>query len=101
MPRFYFHLYDDIQTLDEEGRAYPAFEAALTAAFVAARALAAEQVAREGRVVASHRIDLADERQRVLDSVYFGDAVVLVGETPPRRQASRLAPHAQSPYALR
>lgn len=78
MPRYFFHLYDDTETFDEEGRTFTNFEAALAAGFITVRALAADQVSREGRVMASHRIDIADERRRVLDSIYFGEAVALV-----------------------
>jgi hypothetical protein len=76
MPRFYFHIYDDADVLDEEGLELPDVAAALYEATRSARALASTDVL-EGRLRLHHRIDVADESGRVLDTVRFGDAVTV------------------------
>ena len=44
MPRFFFHLYDDIVSLDPEGKEFPTLEAARQHAIKAARELACSEV---------------------------------------------------------
>jgi hypothetical protein len=78
MPRFFFHLYDDIETLDFEGCELPDIETAIARAMAEVRHLVAHSLQRNGLVVLSHRIDIADQRGRVLDTVRFDDAVELV-----------------------
>lgn len=75
MPRFYFHLHNDIEAVDSEGREYSDLEAAIAAARHQARQLAGETVKEKGRIVLSHRIDIEDERGSVLATVAFGDVV--------------------------
>jgi uncharacterized RmlC-like cupin family protein len=74
MPRYFFSLFDDIDTLDDEGLEIPDREAAETAGLTYARAIAAEQVGR-GRLTLSHRIEVADATGAVLKTIRFGDAV--------------------------
>ena len=75
MPRFYFHLYDNLDVLDDEGIELPDLEAARSHAVRCARVTFAETVKDEGRVVLHHRIDIADEEGAVFEAVRFGDAV--------------------------
>ena len=75
MPRFYFHLYDNLDVLDDEGIELPDLEAARAHAVRCARVTFAETAKDEGRVVLHHRIDIADEERAVLETVPFGDAV--------------------------
>lgn len=82
MPRFYFHLHDDFASLDEEGQEFDDLDAALRSALLAAHLMAADQNAREGCLVLSHRLDIADEQQRVVRSIRFGDAVELRTSRP-------------------
>ena len=74
MPRYFFHVYDDIIAHDEEGSQLPNEAAARLQALKGARELAAEQVKR-GYLVRSHWIDVADEEGEIMMRVTFGDAV--------------------------
>ena len=75
MPRFFFHLYDDIVARDEDGLELPDAEAARQEALRAARALAAEEVSR-GRLVLHHRIEVEAE-DGVIARISFGDALTI------------------------
>jgi hypothetical protein len=78
MPRYFFHLYNDVISIDEEGVDLPDLEAARANGIKEAREMMLEMVA-EGRINFSHRIDIADESGAVVDSVSFGDAVTIEG----------------------
>lgn len=80
IPGNYFHLLDDLTTVDEEGQEFSDFNGALGERLLAAGALAADQIAGKGRVVLSSRIEIADADRRVLDSVYFAEAVAILRE---------------------
>jgi hypothetical protein len=75
VPRFYFHLHDDADIPDDEGVELPDLDAARAHAVRCARAMFGEVAKDEGRVVLHHRIEIEDGRGRVLDTVYFRDAV--------------------------
>lgn len=72
---YYFHLYNDIDVPDEEGKELADLQAAREWALCQVRALIGEMAKTEGRVVLRHRIDIEDGAGRVLDSVRFGDAL--------------------------
>ena len=76
MPRYYFHLFNDMQILDAEGIELPNEGVALERAQSAAREMAAESV-RQGRLVLSHRIEVADESGNTVGVIRFGDAVLV------------------------
>jgi hypothetical protein len=78
MPRYFFHLYNDVHTMDEEGRILPDLAAARANAIKEARELMLETVA-EGRINFSHRIDIAEEAGEIVASVTFGEAVTVEG----------------------
>ena len=78
MPHYFFHLYNDIVAMDEEGVDLPDLEAARANGIREAREMMVETVA-EGRINFSHRIDIADETGAVVDSVTFGEAVKVEG----------------------
>ena len=78
MQRFFFHIYDDVASLDEEGEVLPDFAAARKEAIRGARSIAAEQVLK-GRLNRSHWVDIADETGDVLGTVTFGDAIAVEG----------------------
>jgi hypothetical protein len=75
VPRFYFHLHNDVDLPDDEGSEHPDLEAARAHAVKCARVTFAEVAKDEGRVVLHHRIDIEDEQGAVLSTVYFRDAV--------------------------
>ncbi len=68
MPRYFFHLYDDVIALDEEGVALPNAAAARLNALIGARDVIAEQVKR-GYLVLSHWIDVVDEQGELVMTV--------------------------------
>jgi hypothetical protein len=75
VPRYHFHLYDDMDVPDDEGREFPNLEAARDRASFEARALFAAMAEDQGRVVLAHRIDVEDEQGLTLATVRFGDVV--------------------------
>ena len=75
VPRYYFHLHNDVDAPDEEGNELPSLEAAILYAVELVRFEAAEAVKVQSHFVAHHRIDIEDEQGLVLESVRFGDVV--------------------------
>jgi hypothetical protein len=74
VPRYFFHVYDDVIAHDEEGAELPNLAAARLNALIGARDLISEQV-RRGYVVLSHWIDVVDEQGQKVLTVTFRDAV--------------------------
>lgn len=74
MPRFYFHLFNDLDVRDEEGLELPDKAAAIEQAVKNARVMAAESVC-EGHLVLNHRIEIMDANGSAVATVRFGDAV--------------------------
>jgi hypothetical protein len=64
--------------MDEEGKMLPDLGAAHANGVKEAREMILQSVT-EGRINLSHRIDIADETGRVVESVTFGDAVRIEG----------------------
>lgn len=75
MPRFYFHLFNDVDAPDNEGLELLDLAAARLHAGNQARFTAGETVKLQGRIDLRHRIDIEDHRGNVLDTVCFGDVV--------------------------
>ena len=75
MPRFYFHLHNDADFSDEGGKDLPNLDAARAHARTMARFEISEGAKRDGRIVLSHHIDVADDQGAVLATVHFRDAV--------------------------
>ena len=84
MPRFYFHLHNDIDALDDEGVELPDLTSARAHAVRQARVTFSETAKDEGRVVLHHRIDIADGQGSVLGTVHFGEAVKVEEWPAPR-----------------
>jgi hypothetical protein len=76
VPRYFFHLYDDMVAMDDEGRTLPDIDFARGVAVTEAREIMTETVLK-GRLNLSHRVEIADEDGVVLDSVKFRDAVAV------------------------
>lgn len=74
MPLYYFDVYNDDVTLDDEGAELADGDAAHAHAVKAARSLAAETV-RRGHLVRDHRVDISDADRNPVGSVRFGEAV--------------------------
>jgi hypothetical protein len=76
MPLYFFNVYNDAITLDDEGAELADGQAARAHAVKSARHLAAECVT-HGYLTASHRIEVEDEHRTVIDTVRFDEAVDL------------------------
>ena len=74
MPLYYFDIYNDDVTLDDEGAELADMAAARAHAVKEARVLASETV-KAGHLDCRHRIDVRDHSHTTIDSVAFGDAV--------------------------
>jgi hypothetical protein len=75
MPKFYFHLLNDMDVRGPEGIELPDLKAARDKARHDARMLMGEMLKDEAHITLSHRIDIEDEHRRVLDTVWFRDVV--------------------------
>ena len=74
MSRFFFHLYDDVVSIDEEGSELPDVAAARQRALKNARAIACQEVL-EGHLNLTHRIEVEDEKGRPVLVLPFQEAV--------------------------
>lgn len=74
MPRFFFHIYDDVAFRDEDGLDLPDAQAARTAALAGARAMMCDQL-KAGRLRLHHRIEVEDEDGAAVLTLPFGEAV--------------------------
>ena len=94
MPRYFFHLYNDVDTDDLEGCELPDLAAAEAHGLREARHMAAERVS-EGHLDLRHRLEIVDAHGQVLRTIRFGDAVTIVprrhpaGARPPGRGAGK------------
>jgi hypothetical protein len=77
VPRFFFHIYDDIVLRDEDGIELADAEVARSAALAGARAIMCDQLAK-GRLSLYHRIEVEDESGGQVLTLAFGDAVEIV-----------------------
>ena len=75
MPRFYFHLHNDMDVEDYEGVELQGLSAARDHAVIQARALIGVGARTTGHVVLHHRIDIEDERHAVVGTVRYGDVL--------------------------
>lgn len=78
MPRFYFHVHDDVTVRDDEGLELGDASAALREAIAGARAMICEGV-RRGEVHLGHRIEVEDEGGAPIAEIVFRDAVRILG----------------------
>jgi hypothetical protein len=73
VPRYYFHLINDMDVADFQGVELSNLDEARSEAVHQARGMIGEMTKTEGRIVLSHRIDIENGEGRVLDSVVFRD----------------------------
>ena len=78
MARYYFNVYNDEITLDDEGAEFDNAEAALRRAADEARNFAAESVKSLGHLVLHHRVEVEDEGRNKIGVVYFRDVVAIL-----------------------
>lgn len=74
MPLYYFNIYNDDITLDEEGVELADEHAARAFAVKAVRELAAETTL-HGHLIGHHRVEYVDAKQSRLGEVRFDEAV--------------------------
>lgn len=75
MPRYFFHLQNDENLIDEEGTELPNLAAARKHARVQAVHMAAASITEHQRLFGEHRIDVEDQAGEVLFSVFFRGVV--------------------------
>lgn len=78
MPRYYFHVRNDIVAEDEEGTEFDSIDAAQEFAVESARDLVCHSV-KQGHLNLDHYIEVADERGRQVLKVTFRDAFTIEG----------------------
>jgi hypothetical protein len=78
MPRFFFHLHDDLDAEDPEGVELPCADAVPAYAWANAVSIICEHV-RSGRVNLDHYLEVADERGQLVHTLKFRDAFVIEG----------------------
>jgi hypothetical protein len=76
VPLYFFDVYNDDVTLDDEGAELADEHAACAHAIKEARVLAADTVL-HGHFTGSHRIEIRDANHNIIDQVLFGEAVEL------------------------
>jgi hypothetical protein len=81
MPRFYFHVYNDLVAIDEEGLELPDLDAAREQAMESARELVCEGI-HQGYLNLDHRIEVEDEAHEKVLTLSFRDAFTVSGEVP-------------------
>jgi hypothetical protein len=74
VPLYYFNIYNDDVTLDDEGAELPDAEAAAAHGIREVRALAADTASR-GHLTRSHRVEIVDHDRVLIDTIRFDDAV--------------------------
>lgn len=79
MPRYYFHLINDLDCPDPEGKELPDIEAAREHAGALIRFTAAESIKERGKFDRDHRIDIEDDAGEVIETIHFDDAVEIEG----------------------
>jgi hypothetical protein len=75
VPRYYFHLFNDMDVPDFEGLEFPDLASARAKAIEQARGMIGEVAKTEARIVLSHHIDIEDEEGQVLDRIMFREII--------------------------
>jgi hypothetical protein len=76
VPRYFFHVFNDQTSLDDEGRELPDLDAARAHAIEDARSLMWDSL-KQGHIDLSHHIAIQNERGELLLDVKFSDAVAV------------------------
>jgi hypothetical protein len=76
MPRYFFHIHDDIELRDDEGLELPDAEAAHKQALAGVRDMMCDQM-RKGRLSLRHWVEVEDESGNSVLKLTFGDAVTI------------------------
>ena len=76
LPLYLFHLYNDEETLDQEGRMCVDLDAAYAEAAQSARSIMASEIQSKGEITLSHWIEVETE-DGDMHIVTFGDTVTI------------------------
>ena len=79
MPRFYFHLRNDLSVDDSEGMELPDVAAARRLAEKYALDMSAASVLEHAKINLRHRIEVADAKGETVLVVEFGDVLTVQG----------------------
>ena len=74
MPLYLFHLYNDVESIDEIGQEFPDLEAAQASAVQTARSIMGSELTSKGEITLSHWIEVETEEGE-MHVVTFGDTV--------------------------
>lgn len=74
MSKYFFDLYNDRVTIDEDGAEFVDLEAARNSAVTDIRSLAADSVREFGHLVRSHRLVIRDGGREIA-AITFGDVI--------------------------
>jgi hypothetical protein len=74
LPRYFFHIYDDIVVRDDEGMELPDVAAARREAIAGIREMMCEQV-RQGHLALHHRVEVEDADGAPVFTLLFAEAV--------------------------
>jgi hypothetical protein len=77
MPLYYFDIYNDDVTIDDEGLDLENAVAASERACREVRNLAAESIKSCGHLFLDHRIEVRDEQRALVATIHFGDAITI------------------------
>jgi hypothetical protein len=80
MPRYFFHVYDDAVTMDEDGQELPSIEAARQCAIESARSLVCSDISR-GYLNLDHSIEVQDEHRQTVLVLTYREAFTNEGHT--------------------
>lgn len=75
MPKFFFHLHNNVYVPDHVGAELPSLDVARTEAVVAARGVMAADIVDAGHITLSHRITISDEAGATLLELPFRNCV--------------------------
>ena len=78
MERFYFNIFNDDITIDNEGIECLDLDAARKRAMIESRVLACHAITQYGTLNLRHRIDIMDETGAICASVSFADAIKII-----------------------
>jgi hypothetical protein len=79
VPRYFFHLRNDLNADDEEGAELPDLDAARERAKAFALDMAAASILEHQKLNLHHRIEIADASGAILEVIEFRDVLTLVG----------------------
>lgn len=75
MPRYFFHLHNDVETYDDEGIDLLDLAAARVEAIKGARSVMGEEIVKNGRIHLSHWVQVEDANGQQVLAVPFRDCV--------------------------